>query len=138
MATATNFSNRTNGAGAAAVRTSAVGNVAIRRTAAERYRMLTVVLAVGLICFLMVMMSAVSANLERSNDELRTDNAYIQADIDTLNDRVGESTNINRIEDVATKKLGMIHPDANNCINVDGKTSVKTDLAKTIKTQAYA
>ena len=65
-------------------------------------------------------------------------NEYIQAEIDSLNTKINDASNINKIEKTATEKYGMVHSESQNCITVgDSKSSGKTNLASAIKDEAY-
>lgn len=91
-----------------------------------------------LICLVTVLLSAMAANLNQQNNELKKKNDYIQAEIDSLNIKIGDASNIDKIETTATEKYGMVHSESQNCITVgDSKDSGKTNLASAIKDEAY-
>ena len=103
----------------------------------RRSHALKLVLLAGLACLVLVLMSAYAANLRRLNDDLSSQNAYLQAEIDSLEIKIGNSTNVNKIESIATKELGMIHPTSDNCIAIGDEKTESTNLAATIKDEAY-
>lgn len=105
--------------------------------AAQKSRTMLGVIAIGFICILIVCMSAFSANLKRENNELQSENSYLQADIDSLNNQISDATNIQKIENTATEDLGMVYPDSHNCVSVKSDNGGKTDLAATIREEAY-
>ena len=106
--------------------------------AKQNSKMLACVLLVGVLCLSVVVMSAFAANLNRKNNELQKKNDYIQAEIDSLNTKINDASNINKIEKTATEKYGMVHSEPQNCITVgDSKSSGKTNLASAIKDEAY-
>lgn len=111
--------------------------VNIPADAIQRSKALLLVMAVFALCLLIVLMSAFAANLKRENNELESSNEYLQAEIDSLTNQIGDSTNINKIETAATGTLGMVHPDSQSCIKIEENKATKTDLAATIKEEAY-
>ena len=107
-------------------------------TASQRKsRAFVIVLLGGLFCLMIVLMSATAANLRRLNNDLEAENAYLQAEIDSLETKIGTATNINRIEDIAVNELGMVHPSTENCISMTDDKIENTNLAVTIKREAY-
>lgn len=109
----------------------------ITADAVQRSKALLLVMAVFALCLLIVLMSAFAANLKRENNQIQSSNEYLQAEIDSLSNQVGDSTNISKIETAATETLGMVHPDSQNCIKIEKNKTTKTDLAATIKEEAY-
>lgn len=106
--------------------------------AKQNSKILACVLLVGVLCLSVVVMSAFAANLNRKNNELQKKNDYIQAEINSLNTKINDASNINKIEKTATEKYGMVHSESQNCITVgDSKSSGKTNLASAIKDEAY-
>ena len=106
--------------------------------AKQNSKILACVLLVGVLCLSVVVMSAFAANLNRKNNELQKKNDYIQAEIDSLNTKINDASNINKIEKTATEKYGMVHSESQNCITVgDSKSSGKTNLASAIKDESY-
>lgn len=95
------------------------------------------IVLLSVILLAMVSMAAFSANLQAKNNDLKQANSNLQAEIDSLNTQIGDATNIERIEKVATKEYGMVQPDADNYIAVSEEVAVDQDLAATIKDEAY-
>lgn len=127
--TAGTFNNR-----AAMKRTSTKGKVNKKSNAWMVFTAFIVVV----LCLLTVLLSAMAANFNQQNNELKKKNDYIQAEIDSLNIKIGDASNIDKIEKTATEKYGMIHSESQNCITVgDSKESSKTNLASAIKDEAY-
>jgi cell division protein FtsL len=68
---------------------------------------------------------------------LTQENAYLQAEIDSLNSQIVEQTKVTRVEEVATKKYGMVYPTSDNCIVIDESEESSSNLAAEIRSQAY-
>ena len=106
--------------------------------AASRSRsMLLSVASVALILLLIVFMAAYAAKVQKENNDLREENACLQAEIDSLKYKISDATSIDHIEEVATKELGMVLPDASNYIMMEDEEAGQMDLAATIQEEAY-
>ena len=89
--------------------------------------------------FVLIGMRSYGAIIQHENNVLAEENAYIQAEIDSLNSQIVEETKVTRIEKVATQDFGMVYPTPDNCIRIgdgDGDDDDK-GLADAIRTEAY-
>ncbi|MBQ6621737.1 MAG: cell division protein FtsL [Mogibacterium sp.] len=106
--------------------------------AASRSRSLLLsVASVALILLMVVFMAAYSAKIQKENNDLKAENAYLQAEIDSLNIKISDATSIDHIEEVATKELGMVLPDDSNYIMMEDEDAGTIDLAAMIIEEAY-
>ena len=103
----------------------------------EKKRILGSAIMIGLICIMMVVFTAYGAELRCENNELMAANEALQGEIDTLNIKIKSANNIDHIEQVATKKLGMIYPGEGECVYVSGTDKPEGNFAMMIKEQAY-
>ena len=87
--------------------------------------------------FILIGMSAYAASIQHANNILEEENAYIQAEIDSLNSRIVDETKVTRIEKIATGKYGMIYPTDENCIVISEDSESGENLAASIKSEAY-
>ena len=87
--------------------------------------------------FLLVGLSAYAASIQHANNVLMEENAYLQAEIDSLNSQIVEQTKVTRVEEVATKKYGMVYPTSDNCIVINENEESSTSLAASIRSEAY-
>lgn len=98
-------------------------------------------IAAALICiaiiFMIVSLNAYAATLQCANNKLQSENEYLQAEIDAMENQIVEQTKVTRIEKIATGKYGMVYPTADNCITIDGEEQTGENLAATIKAEAY-
>ena len=110
MQVATNVAGTMNGG--ARVERRSYSNINRNTRAKQNSRMLAVVIIAGIMCLMMV--------------------------VDSLNTKINDASNINKIEKTATEKFGMVHSESQNCITIgDSKSSSKTNLASAIKDEAY-
>lgn len=87
--------------------------------------------------FVLVGMRSYAAIIQHDNNVLAEENAYIQAEIDSLESQIVEETKITRIEQVATTKYGMVYPTPDNCVKLSEEESNEQGLAATIRSEAY-
>jgi len=103
----------------------------------DKPRMVMSIVLLGIICIAIVVMSAYSANLQKTNSAFETKNEFVQAEIDSINMQISEATKIDNIEKTAVSEYGMVYPDASNCITISNTDTEDINLAATIKDEAY-
>ena len=103
----------------------------------EKKRILSGAVIIGLICIIMVVLAAYGAELRCENNELMAANEALQGEIDTLDVKIKSANNIDHIESVATKKLGMVYPSEGECVYVSNEDMPEGNFAMAIKEQAY-
>ncbi len=103
----------------------------------EKKRILGGAIVIGLICIMMVVFAAYGAELRCENNDLMAANEALQGEIDTLNVKIKSANNIDHIETVATKKLGMVYPSEGECVYVSSEDAPEGNFAMVIKEQAY-
>jgi cell division protein FtsL len=116
------------------VRTLPAARTRSRR--ASRNMILTMVALMAAV-FVLVGLSAYAASIQHANNVLTQENAYLQAEIDSLNSQIVEQTKVTRVEEVATKKYGMVYPTSDNCIVINENEESSSSLAATIRSEAY-
>ena len=95
------------------------------------------IVLVGMICILLVVLSAYSAELKMTNNQLDQNNRILQDEIDTLDVKIKAANSLEHIETVATSKLGMVYANENECIYLSKTAAPKRNLASIIKENAY-
>lgn len=103
----------------------------------DKKRILTGAVLLGLICIVLVVVTAYAAELKVENNSLMTDNKTIQGQIDTLNVKIKSANNIEHIEKIATGKLGMVYPAEGECVYVSDQDAPEANFAMVIKEHAY-
>ena len=96
------------------------------------------VLAIGMILIGMVIINAHTANLQYSVNQLESQNAILQTEIDMLEVKIGSNTSINQLEEYATANLAMHYPEGNECIHLSAVELPEEKLADIIRQKAYA
>ena len=87
--------------------------------------------------FVLVGMRSYAAIIQHENNVLIEENAYIQAEIDSLSSQIVEETKVTKIEKVATTKYDMVYPTPDNCVKLSDEGSGEKGLAATIRSEAY-
>lgn len=100
-------------------------------------RLIRAIIIAVVALFVLVSMSAYAATLQYENNSLQKENAYIQAEIDSLDNQIVEETKVTKIEKTATQKYGMVYPTSENCITISNDKPTTDSLAATIKSEAY-
>lgn len=95
------------------------------------------VLAVGILCIIMVVLTAYSAELKCDNNGLISENEALQGEIDTLKIKIKSANNIEHIEAFASEKLGMVYPEHGECVYLDQESAPDANFAMSLKQQAY-
>ncbi len=103
----------------------------------EKKRILFGAVIIGLICIIMVVVTAYAAELRVENNALISENEAVQGEIDTLSVKIKSANNIEHIEKVATTKLGMVYPSEGECVYLKDSDAPDGNFAMVIKEQAY-
>ena len=121
-----------------AVRTPSITAERVRtRTSRASRNMIWTAIIFTLVVFLFVGLSAYAASIQHANNVLAEENAYLQAEIDSLNSQIIEETKVTRVEQLATEKYGMVYPTSDNCIIINENEESSNNLASKIKSEAY-
>ena len=116
----------------------AAANKSIKAQTGINRKKLFVTLAIGLLAvFVLVGLQAYTATLQHANNVLQEENAYIQAEIDSIDSQIVEETKVSKIEKTARSKYGMVYPTSDNCVTIHEDEDLADNLAMTIKKKAY-
>lgn len=129
-----NRMNKPSFAAPAEVRIDSVRKKRIKNDAKSLIKISTIIM-LGI--FVLIGMRAYCAYEQHANNMLIQENAFIQAEIDSLNSQLSEKTKVTKIETVAMNKYGMVFPTPENVINLGDKKDKDSNLAAAIKSEAY-
>ena len=101
-------------------------------------RVIMAIIIVGFICVAMVVLTAYATELRVYNNELISEINVLQGEVETLNVRIKEANNIQRIEEVATHQLGMVYPEGEECVYLSQQNEPAGSLAMLIRENAYS
>lgn len=108
-----------------------------RRISRDRKRLIRIAAIVLIGIFVLVGMRAYCAYMQHANNELIKENAYLQAEIDSLNTSLSKEFKVTKIEEVAIDEYGMVFPTADNTINLGSADDEDDSLAQVIRSEAY-
>lgn len=108
-----------------------------KRIAKDRRRFIRIAAVILTGIFILIGMRAYCAYMQHANNELVRENAYLQAEIDSLSSSLSDEISVTRIEEVAVDKYGMVFPTADNCINLGAAEDKDNSLAQAIRSEAY-
>lgn len=107
------------------------------RIRADRRSAVRILAVVMFGIFVLVGMRSYAAIIQHENNILERENAYIQAEIDSLQSQIVDETRVTRIENVATQQFGMVYPSVDNVIKLGNTESEVDNLAAAIRREAY-
>lgn len=103
----------------------------------DRKRILLGIVLAGILCIVMVVLTALSAELKQENNRLSSENKALKGEVDTLSVKIKTANNVAHIEDVAMNELGMIYPEEDQCVYITSKDAPKKNFAAVIRQEAY-
>ena len=107
------------------------------RVKAEKKRAVRLLAIMLIGVFVLVGMRSYAAIIQHENNVLQEQNEYLQAEIDSLSSQIIEETKVTKIEEIATKKYGMVYPSSENCVVLSSTESEARNLASVIRSGAY-
>lgn len=111
--------------------------IVLSSEARRKKQLIQLLTVVMLGIFVLVGMRSYAAIIQHENNVLIEENAYIQAEIDSLSSQIIEETKVTKIEKVATTKYDMVYPTPDNCVKLSKDDSGEKGLAATIRSEAY-
>lgn len=93
--------------------------------------------AVGLLCIVLVVLTAYSAELKCGNNEMMSNNEALQGEIETLRVKIKSANSIEHIEEYAQNKLGMVYPERGECVYLDKESAPEENFAMSLRKEAY-
>jgi len=97
-------------------------------TAADRKKLMFLVVVAGLICIGIIISSAYAASVAFTNNQLKEQNAALQSEVETLEIKIQSANNIRTIEEKATGELGIV---------LSGEEKTADDFGSLLKKQAF-
>ena len=106
-------------------------------SAKDKLRIIGVMLCIGIMCAGLIVSAAYSASLKFEINSIIMENSDLQGEIENLNVKLKENTNIAAIEEKALNELGMMYATSEQIIYIDAPQQVNSDFAAILKEQAY-
>jgi len=118
-------------------RTAAPKTKVAKRTIVDTRKVMILILAVGLICIGAIIASAYAASIAYDNNQLKNEITMLQGEVDGLNIKIESASNVQTIEQKATKELGMVYPRADQYVEIAGQEAPGSDFATLLKEAAF-
>jgi len=106
-------------------------------TLAERAKAVLFLLLAGLLCICIIISTAYTAGVKYEVNSIAKVNAGLTGEIENLNVKIKNATNIRSIEEKAINELGMIYPSAEQFVFLTRQTKPQGDFAMLLMEHAY-
>ena len=106
-------------------------------TEKDRVRVLSLILAVGILCIGMIITTSFAAQIKYDTNKMLENNHLLEAEIGSMTVALHAATSIETVEEKATEDLGMVYPKNKQVVYVDGEKVPEDGFAQTMKKQAY-
>lgn len=90
-----------------------------------------------LFIILIIGLYAISASVQQKNNYLENENAEMRAEVGALEKQLVDTSSIDKIEDMAMKKYGMVHPSQSNYVKINVVNN-DSGLREKIEKEAYS
>ena len=106
-------------------------------TAQDKVRLLILTVVVGIVCIVLIIITAFAASIKYDTNRMIEENNGLQAEIENLNVKIYSANNIEAIEKTATGKLGMVYPSAKHIVYLTKDEKPDKGFGDVLKQQAY-
>ncbi len=106
-------------------------------TSKDKAMMLILAFFVGMLAVSLIIMTAYSANVKYEVNKIIAANDVTTGEIENLRVKINQANNIQSIEYKAVNELGMVYPNPDEFIYIQGATENVQDFALLLKEEAY-
>jgi len=106
-------------------------------TMQDRVKLISLLLLAGILCISIIISTAYVASVRFEINTINSQSATLQGEIENLNVRIKNATNIKTIEEKAANELGMIYPQVERFVFIQSNEKPQGDFAMRLKVQAY-
>jgi len=106
-------------------------------TLSEKVKTITLLVLAGVLCVSLIISTAYTARVKYEINLIAKENTQISGEIENLNVKIKNATNIRHIEKKALDELGMIYPSPERFVFLVRHEKPQGDFAMLIKEQAY-
>lgn len=107
--------------------------VSIRMKKGQMIRSINIFLFIILI----IGLYAISASVQQKNNYLEKENSEMRAEVGALEKQLVDTSSIDKIEDMAMEKYGMVHPSQSNYVKMNVVNN-DSGLREKIEKEAYS
>ena len=106
-------------------------------TLAERAKMILLLLLIGVLCICLIVSTAYTAGVKYEVNSVAKGNASLTGEIENLNVKIKNATNIRAVEEKAINELGMVYPSSGQFVFLTRQTKPEGDFAMLLMEHAY-
>jgi len=106
-------------------------------TLREKINAISLILLIGILCVCIIISTAYVASVRYDINTINRQGAALQGEIENLNVKIKNATNIKTIEEKAMNELGMIYPPVEKFVFIQSNVRPQGDFAMRLKVQAY-
>jgi len=106
-------------------------------TLLDRVKIISFILFAGLLCICIIVSAAYTADVKCQINSIIKENTVLSGEIENLNVKIKNATNIKTIEQRAIDDLGMIYPAYDQTVFLSRKVPPQGDFAMLLMEQAY-
>jgi len=104
---------------------------------AERVKIILFLLLAGLLCICLIISTAYTAGVKYEINLIAKENTGLTGEIENLNVKIKNATNIRTVEERAVSELGMIYPSAEQFVFLTRQVKPQGDFAMILMEHAY-
>jgi len=106
-------------------------------TLTDKVKMILALLLIGILCVLLTISAAYTAGVKYEVNKIAKANTQLTGEIENLNVKIKNATNIKYIEERALNELGMVYPSSDQFVFLTRPEKPQGDFAMLIREQAY-
>jgi cell division protein FtsL len=106
-------------------------------TRREKVTVVSLLLLIGVLCVCLIVSTAYVAGVKYEINTIARESAELQGEIENLNVKIKNATNIKAVEEKAINDLGMIYPSSEQFVFLSAHSKPQGDFAMLLKDQAY-
>ena len=106
-------------------------------TPGDKIKVILLLLFIGVLCVCLIISTAYTAGVKFEINSIIKESAMLQGEIENLNVKIKNATNIRTIEEKAINELGMIQPLPEHFVFLNNNIKPQGDFAMLLKDQAY-
>jgi len=106
-------------------------------TLGDKIKMVSLILIAGALCVCLIISAAYAANVNYKINTISKENSELSGEIENLNVKIKNATNIRTVEKIAENELGMIYPSSEQFVFLAHHEKPKGDFAMLLIEHAF-
>ena len=106
-------------------------------TLKDRVKIILFLILSGVVCLSVIISAAYAASVKYEINSIVKGNAVLQGEIENLNVKIKNATNIRTVEEKAINELGMVYPSSEQFVFLTRQSKSQGDFAMLLMEHAY-